>query len=143
MDGRGRAHVGDRVGLRRIGSDPLGGDDVAKELDRGATEVALGDLHEESSFTEAVEYALEVVQVRVEILRVDDDVVDVNQAAGPGQSRENYFHVALKGDGSVRESKGHDVELHQTGVLARVRDKRGLLLVFFGDRDLVESRGEV
>ena len=67
-----------------------------------------------SVLSESSEHLLDMFPVVVKIIRVDQNVVQINENAYIQEIRENVIHKMLKSGGGVGKSKGHNAPLKRT-----------------------------
>jgi hypothetical protein len=59
-------------------------------------------------FPEAMEDLTDLITMFVRVVRVDQNVVEVDDYADVSEVRENVIHESLEGSRCVTETKGHD-----------------------------------
>ena len=79
-------------------------------------------------FVESMEYLLDMCSMDVNIVRIDEDIVQIDYYANIDHVREDVVHKPLKGGGSVCEAEWHYLPFKRSVL----RSECGFPLITFG-----------
>jgi len=134
-------HVEYGASASGVRADAVATDLVAQVSNAAETDVHLLGLDGEAGLKQTRQDNGDVVDVfsEIEARGLGDQVIDVTQNQGGGETNENLVDEALEGGGRSSEALSHALELKEPKASA----KSGLLFGGLVQLDLVETREEV
>ena len=85
-----------------------------KVLNHVGVESAFVDSGIETVLSESLEYFTDMFSVKLNVIRVDEDVVEIDDNTNIKHVGEDVVHKPLECHGGIGKSKGHDLPLEQS-----------------------------